>query len=1009
MSAETLTYWFSDLEGSTRLWEEHPIGMQAALARHDEVLHDAVIKNGGRVVKSTGDGLMAVFGLPLDAVSAAVAAQHALHAETWTETGPLRVRMGIHLGPSQPRAGDYYGTPVNRAARIMSAAHGGQVLVSDVVASACRGRLPAGLGLEDLGMHRLKDLAGSERLHQLLIADLPSTFPPPSTLELRPNNLPTQTSVFLGREQELSSLRALLHTPDVRLITLVGPGGTGKTRLALEAAVRDLDRFEDGLFFVPLAHARTPDEVFLAVGRELNVDLPPDGDRLDALRTALADRRILLLLDNFEQVTDAATGVVDLLSSCPNLTALVTSREALRIRGERLFPVAPLSIPDRSASFEDVMASEAVRLFVERAVEVQPSFTVTQDNAATIAAICTRLDGLPLAIELATARLRIFSPADLLARLERRLDLLKGGARDLPDRQQTIRAAIQWSFELLNDHDRLLCLLVSTFAGARFEDVEAVALEIDSFADTDVVDGLQSLVDKSLVRRVDDDGPWFAMLGTIRDYAQEQLAGDPDLAEAVRRTHADHYCAMARHLRPLLAGSERAQALIELTRNIDNLMLAWRHLVEDGSLETLYDFLDPLWALHDAKGWYSGVIDLARDLLGLLGTLPETPELVREKVALQTSVARALMTIRGYGAEVEAAFKEALELSDSTGLIPERFPVLRSLTSLYTLSGDMRNATRTSREMLNLAQAQDDPAMEMEASMVVGVHEANSGASAQGLARLERAVELFDPTRIRHERFRLGPNPGVQALTSSAIVLSMLGHSDRALLRAKRAEEESAALDHPATLAYALHHVALVYWGVGRFDLVGERASELLEVAIAHDYPIWRAVAIVWQGLAAITSGDDDGLSRLEEGMALYQGESAPPVFWPMMLVLLATGNAMAGRLDVALARVDDSLELTAGTPNATEALVLRGDLLLGIHGASAAAEALEAWETALVLAEAAGHRLAALKAATRIARQAIGTDREAMAIQQLASIHDGFTEGFDTPDLVAAREVLGR
>jgi predicted ATPase/class 3 adenylate cyclase len=864
VSGETLTYWFSDLEGSTRLWEEHPIGMQSALARHDEILNEAVVESGGRVVKSTGDGLMAVFDTPLGAIGAAVAAQDALHTETWTETGPLRVRMGIHLGPSQPRAGDYYGTPVNRAARIMSAAHGGQVLVSDAVASACRDSLPARLGLEDLGMHRLKDLTGSERLHQLLIADLPSAFPPPSTLELRPNNLPTQTSVFLGREDELSSLRTLLHTPDVRLITLVGPGGTGKTRLALEAAVRDLDRYEDGLFFVPLAEARTSDDVFTAIGRELNIDLPPEGSRIDGLRTALANRRVLLLLDNFEQITDGAADVVDLLSSCPHLTALVTSREALRVRGERLFPVAPLSIPARSATLEDVMASEAVRLFVERAVEVQPSFTITEVNAATIAEICTRLDGLPLAIELATARLRIFSPTDLLSRLERRLDLLKGGARDLPGRQQTIRAAIQWSFELLDDHDRMLCLLVSAFAGARIEDVEAVALGIDAFADTDVIDGLQSLVDKSLVRRIDDDSPWFAMLGTVRDYAQEQLATYPDMAAAVRRTHADHYCTMARNLRPLLTGSDRESALLQLTRNIDNLLLAWRHLLEDGSLESLYDFLDPLWALHDAKGWYAGVIDLARDLLGLLGTLPETPELVREKVALQTSVARALMTISGYGAEVEAAFKEALALSDETGQVPERFPVLRSLTSLYTLSGDMRNAAHRSREMLKLALAHDDPAMEMEASMVVGVHEANSGAPEQGLARLERAVELYDPTERRHERFRLGPNPGIQSLTSSALVLAMLGHNDRALLRARRAEEESAALNHPATRAYALHHVAFVYSGLGRFDLIGDLGNELLTVAIDHDYPIWRAVAMVWQGLAVLAAEDAGGLSRLD-------------------------------------------------------------------------------------------------------------------------------------------------
>ncbi len=1008
---ETLTYWFSDLEGSTRLWEEHPTGMQDALARHDAILHRSVADAGGRVVKGTGDGLMAVFDRPGDAITAAVGAQGALADERWGDTGPLRVRMGIHLGPAQPRAGDYYGTPVNRAARIMSAAHGGQVLVSDAVARACDGTLPAGVRLRDLGTHRLKDLSGSERLHQLLAEGLPTSFPPPSTLDLRPNNLPTQTSVFLGREEELGSLRDLLDSEDVRLVTLVGPGGTGKTRLALEAAVRELERFADGLFYVPLDEAQGADDVFAAIGRALGIDLPPDGESLDAVRGGVGDRRIMVLLDNFEHVTDAAVGLVDLLGACPGLVALVTSREALRVRGERRFHVAPLSLPTGTATLGEVMASEAVRLFVERGVEVDPSFAVTEENAATIAAICSRLDGLPLAIELATARLRVFSPDDLLSRLERRLDLLRGGARDLPGRQQTLRATIQWSFELLEPDDRLLCLLVSVFAGARLEDVESVALVVDAFAHIDVIDGLQSLVDKSLIRSVDHDGSWFTMLGTVRDYAHELLAADPGLGSDARQAHASHYCDMARRLRPGIVGADRDATLSTLTQNLGNLLVAWRHLLDDGSLEALYEFLDPLWALHDAMGWYRGVIDLANDLLGLLGELPETPEMVREKVALQTSVARALMTLRGYGAEVEAAFKEALALSDRSGEAPERFPVLRSLASLYALSYDMEHSLLVARELLAIAEEQGDPGLEMEANLAAGVQEAFGGEMASGLSRLERAVDLYDPDRIRHERFRLGPNPGIQALTSSALILAMLGYAERAVERAARAEEESARLGHPSTRAYALHHVALLYASLRRFDLVGPRGDELLEIATMHDYPVWRAVAIVWQGLAAIAAGDAaHGLPRLEEGVTLYQGESAPPVFWPTMLTLLAAGNAMAGRLDVALAHVDEALGVAHdGDPVAADALVARGDFLLGLHGAEAVPEALASWESALVLAEEWGIPTIALRAGTRLARHAAGTEREHDSLRRLAAIHDAFTEGFDTVDLVAARDVLGR
>jgi class 3 adenylate cyclase len=341
----SLTYLFSDVEGSTRLWERHPEAMQGALARHDAILRAAVEDCGGTVVKTTGDGLMAVFGSVLDAITASLAAQEGLRDEPWGETGPLRVRMGTHVGEAQTRGGDYYGTAVNRAARVMAAAHGGQILLSAPIAALVAGSLPNDVHLRDLGTHRLKDLAGPEHLFQLVRPGLPDTFPPLATLDVRPNNLPTQTSAFLGREALLHDLREQLDVAYARLVTLTGPGGTGKTRLALQAAAEQVDRFEDGVYFVDLSAEREADGAYAAIVRTVAIAGSGEDPPLEVLKRGLRERQLLLVLDNFEQVADAATGLAELLAHCPGVTALVTSRAALRVRGERLFPVPPLILP----------------------------------------------------------------------------------------------------------------------------------------------------------------------------------------------------------------------------------------------------------------------------------------------------------------------------------------------------------------------------------------------------------------------------------------------------------------------------------------------------------------------------------------------------------------------------------------------------------------------------------------------------------------------------------------
>ncbi len=609
------TFLFTDIEGSTRLWEEHGDAMASALARHDEILTGAVDEAGGSVLKTTGDGLIAVFDSVSDSLSAALDSQRALEEEPWGPTGSLRVRMGIHTGDTESREGDYFGPAMNRAARIMAAGHGGQVLVSGTAAAS--GYLPPGVQLRDLGMHRLKDLTEPEHLYQVIHEGLRSDFPAPRTLDGRPNNLPQQTTEFLGREDELAAIHLMLDSPTTRLLTVTGPGGAGKTRIALQAAAEELDRFPDGVFFIDLSSERDPDTVFDAVARALEIPVSGGSDALDVLGARLRDSRMLLVLDNFEQVTAAAVGLSELLQHAPEIKVLVTSRETLRVRAEKVFPVPSLSLPHPDDDASVIAESEAVALFTDRARAVRPDFAVTDDNASVIAEICLRLDGLPLAIELAAARLNVFTPSDLLERLRERLDVLGAGGRDLPDRQRTLWGAIGWSYELLDQTEREAFELLSVFSTTDLRSLEAVATEV--LGQMDTLDTLGSLVDKSLVRRVDTGlTQRFSMLLMIKEFAESKLADSPEREEAVRHAHAVYFSGLVGRTGDRLHGSERQAALTELEPELGNLRTAWDYWVERDGVEQVFEMIEGMWALHESRGWYRAAIDLANDGIGML-------------------------------------------------------------------------------------------------------------------------------------------------------------------------------------------------------------------------------------------------------------------------------------------------------------------------------------------------------------------------------------------------------
>ncbi len=546
--AATLTFLFSDIEGSTRLLEAlGSTAYTAVLERHAELLRRAFAAHGGREEATEGDSFFVVFDSGGAAVMAAVDGQRALAAEPWPEGVEINVRMGLHAGEASESAAGLVGLDINRAARIAAAAHGGQVVVSEAVRALVARDLDAGISLRGLGNHRLKDLREPQPLCQVVADGLRLEFPPLRSLDARPNNLPTQLTSFVGRDRELAEAGALLEAN--RLVTLTGPGGTGKTRLSLQVAANAAERYRNGVFFVALETVREPNLVASRIAS--TIGLAESGSRPAdaALREWLADKQVLLVLDNFEQVLGAGPIVADLLRDAPGLSALVTSRAGLRVSGEQEYPVPGLPTPPdlaqlttlqlaslpaekRTIDAASLSAYESVRLFIARASAVKPDFRVTNENAPAVAAIAARLHGMPLAIELAAARIKLFSPEALRARLEDQLGLLSAGARDLPERQQTLRGAIAWSYDILDDaHQRLLDRLSVFEGGIDLAAAEAVCGPAPELG-VDVVDGLVALADQSLIRAVETEGdPRFQTLETIREYAAERLVarGEADV------------------------------------------------------------------------------------------------------------------------------------------------------------------------------------------------------------------------------------------------------------------------------------------------------------------------------------------------------------------------------------------------------------------------------------------------------------------------------------------------
>ena len=705
----TVTFLFSDMEGSTRLVQEvGPSAFTRILERHNEILRASFEAHGGIERGTQGDSFAVMFAEAPSAVAAAAEAQTALTAEVWPDAIDVRVRMGLHTGVGTLGGDDYVGIDVNRAARVAGAAHGGQVLVSDATRALTAQAMPPRVRLRDLGEHKLKDLARPEHLFELVLDDVPMAFGPLRTGERKVGNLPPRLTSFLGREADMEVLRGLLTTN--RLITLTGAGGSGKTSLAIEIARASEGDVPGGTWFVPLDAVADPDLVGDTIATGLGLLESPGVSARDRLVRFLGDRRVLLVIDNFEQVLAAAPLLGNLIQAASGLTVLVTSRAPLRLSIEQEFPVAPLYVPAPIVPLEVVMGSPAVRLFVERAGRVRPGYQLTSGDALAVAEICVRLDGLPLGIELAASRIGLLTAQSIADRLAQRLDLPGAAPRDVPDRQRSLERAIAWSYDLLEPAEQRLLARLSVFAGGcRLAEAEAVCGSPTELG-IEVLEGMSQLVDHGLLQPLPGpDGARYRLLETVRMFARDRLAEGSD-QPTTERLHALAYLALAEEAASHTMTSRQKAWLDRLTAEHDNLRVAIQWAIREGEVEMALRLGAASWRFWQQRGHLVEGLATMDAILSLPGA--ETPSLARVR-ALDAAGGLRWWTaeVPGAAAIYQIQLELAREIGDKqaiagaivnvvdTGTILKRdgdelYRLLEEALALYAEIGDERALER---------------------------------------------------------------------------------------------------------------------------------------------------------------------------------------------------------------------------------------------------------------------------------------------------------------------------
>ena len=752
----TVTFLFTDIEGSTKLAREHPETWETLLARHDALLRESIESNNGYVFQTVGDGFCAAFPTAGDALKAAYHAQQALQSEPWGESA-VRVRMGIHAGEVEAVDNEYHGyLTLSLVQRLMSAGHGGQVLVSGTTENMVRDQLPKEINLRDMGQHNLKDVPQPVRVFQVVAPDLQSEFPALRTIDLHPHNFPTQVTSFVGREKELAEVKKLLQ--DTHVLTLTGPGGSGKTRLALQVATEMVEHFHDGVFLVALAPITNPRLVASTIAQSLGITEAAGRSIVDSLKDYLQNKSLLLLLDNFEQVISAAALVAELLAACSELKILVTSREGLRISGEHEYPVPPLPLPDLTQlpSLESLSQYAAVKLFIQRAQAVNPDFSITIDTSQAVAEICYRLDGLPLAIELAAARIKLLPPNAMLARLENRLDFLTGGARDLPARQQTLRNAIAWSYDLLDENEQKLFRQLSVFVGGCTLDAVKVVAG-DHPTPASVLDQLASLLDKSMLHEVDGTNgeSRFMMLETLREFGRAQLEASSE-QETIRSRHADFFLALAEQAEAKLESAEQVEWMNRMEQEHDNLRAAleWSKMAE-GAGELCLRLAGSLGYFWEVRGHFSE----GRERLSAILSMGIAQGQTAAHAKLLARAAELAYRQSDYPATISLA-KESLAIYRKTGDKQGIASALIKLGNAATETGNYRTASKYLEEALTIWRELGDKHGTARALISLGWVALRPGDYQLANARLEEALaisrELGDTRSMGFELSGLG-------------------------------------------------------------------------------------------------------------------------------------------------------------------------------------------------------------------------------------------------------------
>ncbi len=846
-----VTFLFTDIEGSTRLWEDAPDAMMDALRLHDEKVDVAVDKHHGVSVKPRGEGdsRFVVFRGADDAVAAVAEIQRQLDSVEWSTPRPLRVRASLHTGMAELETGDYYGSAVNRAARLRAIAHGGQTVLSGATFELVQDRLPTGVTMTDMGRHRLKDLTRPEHVYQLNVVGLDQAFPPLLSLDAVPNNIPEQLTELIGREDELAEVARLLKK--VRLLTILAPGGTGKTRLAIQGASDHSSEYRDGVFFVPLADISSSDAIVQMVADTLGVALSSGDDPLDQLTGYLKSRRILFVLDNFEHVTDGASIVSEILKTAPEVSVIATSRTKLNVEGETILTLGGLDTA--SDNPKEALQAGAARLFLDAAERSRPGIALQTEDLEPLSRILDLTGGLPLAILLAAAWIQVLSISQIAEELASSLDILQTSMSDVPDRHRSMQAVFDYTWQQLGDREKSLFSALSVFRGGFTRDAAAAV------ADASLLD-LANLSGRSLITP-SDESERHKVHELIRQYAESELEKDPERHEAVLNSHAAFFSELAHEAFALLSSADQPRMLEILEDDLENIRSAWRRHVSTGGRDGVRKISIPLFFLYEVRGWYqSGAPLFGEALVALHADAQEGDDVALR--ALVTALHAWFLSLLGQAES--ARLQAAVAVEELRGGKDDEalWIGLQCLSLSLAYAGD--DWSEVAEEGLALGERMDGPFWKAAMNNWRAGAASNAGELDLGGRLLTEGREVLEEL---DEHWYLGANLG-----HHGTIAARQGDFEEALELNKRSVERSREIGHLRSLQLSLTGLGVANLEIGDFDAA--EAALLEDLAVAERMGLVREVLQVLIQLARVRSAT----GRPGEAVELLAAVTAEPM-----------------------------------------------------------------------------------------------------------------------------------